>query len=87
MSVFTIIAKHDMHIAHGSDIKKGDSFDVFVGKPINGSHIFNNPETRASIIRQLSTRDIDLTANRKEYFLNSGHFQVEERKNVLANHF
>ncbi len=86
MSVFLITAKHDMHIAQGNDIRKGDSFEVYVGKPLNKMNVFNNPESRASIMRQLSNRDIDLVANRKEYFLNNGHFQVEERKNVIANH-
>lgn len=87
MPNFILTAKHDMHLAQGNDIKKGDSFEVFVGKPINKTAIFNNPEARASIIRQLSNKDIDLVANRKEYFLNSGHFQVEERRNVLANNY
>lgn len=87
MSTFLLTAKHDMFIASGNEIKKGETFEVHVGKNIGGAHIFNNPETRASIIRQLSNRDIDLVANRKEYFLNSGHFQVEERKNVFSNHF
>lgn len=88
MSTFFLTAKHDMHIAHGNDIKKGDKFEVYVGKPfINSANIFNNPESRASIIRQLSNRDIDLVANRKEYFLSGGHFQVEERRNVIGNHF
>lgn len=87
MSVFLLTAKHDMLISRGNEIKKGESFEVHIGKPINGAYIFNNPETRASIIRQLSNRDIDLVANRKEYFLSAGHFQVEERKNVLSNRF
>ncbi len=87
MSIYLLTAKHDMHLAQGNDIKKGDTFEVFVGKPLNKSVIFNNPETRASIIRQLSNKDVDLVANRKEYFLNSGHFHVEERKNVIANHY
>lgn len=87
MSTFLLTAKHDMLISRGNEIKKGESFEIHIGKPISGSHIFNNPETRASIIRQLSNRDIDLVANRKEYFLNSGHFHIEERKNVLSNHF
>ncbi len=87
MANFTITAKHDMHLSLGKDIKKGDSFEVFVGKPLSKTAIFTNPEARASIIRQLSYKDIDLVNNRKEFFLNGGHFQVEERKNVLANHF
>ena len=88
MSNFIITAKHDMHLSAGKDIKKGDSFEVFVGKPfLNKSNIFNNSEVRLSIMRQLSNKDIDLVANRKEYFLNNGHFQVEERKNVLANRY
>lgn len=87
MSNFILTAKHNMLISPGNEIKKGESFDVHIGKSIGGSQIFNNPETRASIIRQLSNRDIDLVNNRKEYFLNSGYFQVEERKNVLSNHF
>lgn len=88
MSQFLLTAKHDLHISSGNDIKKGDSFEVFVGKPyINKNNIFNNTESRASIIRQLSSRDIDLVANRKEYFLNGGYFQVEERRNVISHHF
>lgn len=87
MSTFLLTAKHDMLISRGNEIKKGESFEVHIGKPINGSHIFNNPETRSSIIRQLQNRDIDLVANRKEYFLNSGHFQIEERRNVLTGLF
>lgn len=87
MPNFILTAKHDMHIAQGTDIRKDDSFEVYVSKPLNKTAIFNNPESRASIIRQLSNKDIDLAANRKEYFLNSGHFQVEERRNVLANHY
>ncbi len=85
MANFIITAKHDMHLSLGKDIKKGDSFDVFISKPLNSTSIFNNPEARSSIIRQLSNKDIDLVACRKEYFLNNGHFQVEERKNVLSN--
>ena len=87
MSIFLLTAKHDMLISRGNEIKKGESFEVHIGKPMSGAHIFNNSETRASIIRQLSNRDIDLVANRKEYFLNSGHFQIEERKNVFSNNF
>lgn len=87
MSTFILTAKHDMHIARGNDIKKGDSFEVYIGKPVNKSFIFNNPESRSSIIRQFNNRDIDLMANRKEYFLNNGYFQVEERNNVLAGRF
>ena len=85
MPNFMITAKHDMHLSLGNDIKKGDSFEVFVGKPLNKSLIFTNPEARSSIIRQLSNKDIDLAACRKEYFLSNGHFQVEERRNILAN--
>lgn len=87
MPTFLLTAKHDMFITRGNEIKKGESFEVHIGKPISGSFIFNNPESRSSIIRQLSNHDIDLVANRKEYFLNSGHFQVEERRNVLTNRF
>ena len=87
MSTFLLTAKHDMLIARGNEIKRGESFEVHIGKPISGAHIFNNPETRSSIIRQLSNHDIDLVANRKEYFLNSGHFQIEERRNVLSGNF
>lgn len=87
MSTFLITAKHNMLIARGNEIKKGESFEVHIGKTINGTHIFNNPETRSSIIRQLRNHDIDLEANRKEYFLDCGHFQVEERRNVLSSHF
>ena len=88
MSLFLLTAKHDLHIAPGKDIKRGDSFEVFVDKPyLNKDTIFNNSDTRQSIIRQLSNRDIDLVSNRKEYFLNAGYFKVEERKNILANHF
>lgn len=86
MSVFVLTAKHDMYLAQSNDIKRGDSFEVFVGKSINGANLLNNPEARMSIMRQLANRDIDLVANRKEFFLNNGHFQVEERKNVLANY-
>ena len=75
-------------MTHGSDIKKGDSFEVHINKPFaNKSNIFNNPETRSSIMRQLSNYDIDLAANRKEFFLNGGYFQVQERNNVIANHY
>ena len=87
MPNFILTAKHDMHIAQGSDIKKGDSFEVYVSKPLNKAFIFNNSEARSSIIRQFSYRDIDLVLNRKEYLMNGGHFQVEERRNVLANHY
>ena len=86
MSVFVLTAKHDMHLAQGNDIKRGDSFEVFVGRSINGVNLLNNPEARMSIMRQLANRDIDLVANRKEFFLNNGHFHVEERKNVLTNY-
>ena len=86
MSVFILTAKHDMHIAQGNDIKRGDSFEVFVGKSISEVNLLNNPDARMSIIRQLANHDINLTVNRKEFFLNNGHFQVEKRKNVLANH-
>lgn len=86
MSNFIITAKHDMFLSAGKEIKKGDSFEVFVGKPfINKTNLFNNSEVRSSIIRQLSNKDLDLVANRKEYFLSNGHFQVEERKNILTN--
>lgn len=85
MSNFIITAKHNMILSQGKEIKKGDSFEVFVGKPLSKTFIFTNPEARSSIIRQLSNKDIDLVACRKEYFLNNGHFQVEERKNILAN--
>lgn len=88
MSVFLLTAKHDLHISSGNDIKKGDSFEVFIGKPyINKNNIFNNPESRSNIIHQLNNRNIDLVTNRKEFFLNGGCFQVEERKNVISNHF
>ena len=86
MSNFIITAKHDMFLSLGKEIKKGDSFDVFVSKPfVNKATLFNSPEVRSSVIRQMSNKDIDLVACRKEYFLNNGHFQVEERKNVLVN--
>lgn len=84
MSTFLLTAKHDMHIAHGNDIKKGDTFEVYIGKDLSKNTLLNNPEVRSSVIRQLSNRDIDLVANRKEYFLSHGHFQVEERRNVLS---
>lgn len=87
MSTFLLTAKHDMFISRGNEIRKGESFEVHVGKKISSTFVLNNPETRSSIIRQLSNRDIDLVANRKEYFLSNGHFDVKERTNVLANRF
>lgn len=87
MSTFLLTAKHDMHISSGHDIRRGEAFEVHIGKTVSKFDVFSNPESRSSIIRQLANRDIDLVAHRKEFFLNSGHFQVEERRNVIANHF
>ncbi len=87
MSTFLLTAKHNMFIAPGNEIKKGESFEVHVGRPMSPHNVFNTPETRQSIIRQLAARDIDLTANRKEFFLSTGNFDVKERTNELASRF
>lgn len=89
MATFLLTAKTDMFLNQGNVITKGSVFEVNVSKfGVNESNVLMNPESRASIMRQLAYKDIDLVANRKEYFLNRGYFQVEERRNVLANgHF
>lgn len=78
-----------MFLNQGNVITKGSVFEVNVNKfGINESNVLLNFESRTSIMRQLAYKDVDLVANRKEYFLNRGYFQVEERHNVLANgHF
>lgn len=89
MATFLLTAKSNMLLSQGNVITKGSIFEVNVNKfDVNESNVLINSESRASIMRQLANKDIDLVANRKEYFLNRGYFQVEERRNVLANgHF
>mgnify|MGYP000090703290 CR=1 FL=1 len=86
MATFLLTAKSNMFLSQGNVITKGSIFEVNVNKfDVNKSNVLINSESRASIMRQLANKDIDLVANRKEYFLNRGYFQVEERRNVLAN--
>ena len=86
MATFLLTAKSNMFIEQGNVITKGSVFEVNVNKfGINESNVLLNSESRASIMRQLANKDVDLAANRKEYFLNRSYFQVEERRNVLAN--
>lgn len=86
MATFLLTAKSNMFLSQGNVITKGSIFEVNVNKfDVNESNVLINSESRASIMRQLAYKDIDLVANRKEYFLNRGYFQVEERRNVLAN--
>ena len=89
MATFLLTAKTNMFLNQGNIITKGSVFEVNVNKfGVNESNVLMNSESRASIMRQLVYKDVDLVANRKEYFLNRGYFQVEERRNVLANgHF
>lgn len=86
MATFLLTAKSNMFLNQGNMITKGSVFEVNVNKfGINESNALLNSESRTSIMRQLAYKDVDLVANRKEYFLNRGYFQVEERRNVLAN--
>ena len=86
MATFVLTAKSNMFLEQGNIITKGSTFEVNVNKfGINESNALINPESRASIMRQLSYKDVDLAAARKEYFLNRGYFQVEERHNALTN--
>jgi len=86
MATFLLTAKSNMFLEQGNVITKGSVFEVNVNKfGINESNVLLNSESRASIMRQLAYKDVDLVANRKEYFLNRGYFQVEERHNVLTN--
>ena len=86
MATFLLTAKSNMFIEQGNVITKGSVFEVNVNKfGINESNVLLNSESRASIMRQLANKDVDLAANRKEYFRNRSSFQVEERRNVLAN--
>jgi ribosomal protein S8E len=86
MATFLLTATNNMFLNQGNIITKGSVFEVNVNRfGINESNLFLNPESRSSIMRQLANRDVDLVANRKEYFLNRGYFQVEQRHNVLEN--
>ena len=86
MATFLLTAKSNMFLNQGNVITKGSVFEVNVNKfGVNESNVLLNSESRASIMRQLAYRDVDLVANRKEFFFNSGYFQVEERRNVLTN--
>ena len=86
MATFLLTAKSNMFLNKGNMITKGSVFEVNLNNfGINESNVLLNSESRISIMRQLANKDVDLVANRKEYFLNRGYFQVEERRNVLAN--
>ena len=86
MATFLLTAKSNMFLNQGNVITKDSVFEVKVNKfGVNESNVLLNSESRASIMRQLAYRDVDLVANRKEFFLNRGYFQVEERRNVLTN--
>ena len=86
MATFLLTAKSNMFLNQGTVITKGSVFEVNVNKfGVNESNVLLNSQSRASIMRQLAYRDVDLVANRKEFFLNRGYFQVEERRNVLTN--
>ena len=86
MATFLLTAKSNMFLDQGNIITKGSTFEVNVNKfGINESNALINPESRASIMRQLSYKDGDLASARKEYLLNRGYFQVEERHNALTN--
>ena len=86
MATFLLTAKSNMFLNQGNVITKGSVFEVNVNKfGVNESNVLLNSESRASIMRQLAYRDVDLVANRKEFFLSRGYFQVEERRNVLTN--
>ena len=86
MATFLLTAKSNMFLEQGNVITKGSVFEVNVNKfNVDKTNVLLNPESRVSIMRQLAYRDVDLVANRKEYFLNGTYFKVEERLNVLAN--
>lgn len=86
MATFLLTAKNNMFLDQGNVITKGSVFEVNVNRfGVNESNLLLSPENRASIMRQLANRDVDLASNRKEYFLNRGYFQVQERKNVLSS--
>ena len=86
MSTFLLTAKSNMFLEQGNVITKGSVFEVNVNKfNVDKTNVLLNPESRVSIMRQLAYRDVDLVANRKEYFLNGTYFIVEERLNFLAN--
>lgn len=84
MATFLLTAKSNMFLNQDNVITKGSVFEVNINKfGVNDSNLLLSPENRVSIMRQLANRDVDLISNRKEYFLNRGYFQVQERKNVL----
>ena len=86
MAIFLLTDKQNMFLNQGNIITKGSTFEVNVNKiGITDSNVLLNSECRASIMRQLTNKDVDLVINRKEYFLNRGYFQVEERRNILTN--
>lgn len=88
MATFLLTAAQNMFLSQGNIITKGSTFEVNVNKiGLNESNVLLNSESRASIMRQLAAKDVDLVSTRKEYFLNRGYFQVEERHNVLANRY
>ncbi|MBQ0030623.1 MAG: hypothetical protein KBT32_09325 [Bacteroidales bacterium] len=86
MPNFVLIAKQNLYLDSGKVVTKGTPYEVSVSKKeVNANNVLLYKDTRESIMRQLSFKDVDLVSTRKEYYLNRAHFQVQERKNVLTN--
>ncbi|MBO5630814.1 MAG: hypothetical protein J5965_17245 [Aeriscardovia sp.] len=86
MGTFLLTAKQNLYLDAGTVVTKGTTFEVNVNKfGANENNVLLYKDSRESIMRQLTSRDVDLVSTRKEYYLNRAHFQVQERKNVLTN--
>ena len=67
MATFLLTAKSNMFLNQGNMITKGTIFEVNVNKlGVNESNVLLNSESRASIMRQLANKDVDLVGSRNE---------------------
>lgn len=86
MGTFLLTAKQNLYLDAGTVVTKETTFEVNVNKfGANENNVLLYKDSRESIMRQLSYKDVDLVSTRKEYYLNRANFQVQERKNVLTN--
>ncbi|CCZ69757.1 MULTISPECIES: hypothetical protein [Bacteroides] len=84
MSTFILTARSDMFLTPDCIIRKGSVFEINSFDPVaNSVNLFNNPERRMNIMSQFAAQGLDFSAQRKEFMMSGGYWDIVERPNRL----
>ena len=84
MGSFILTARSDMFLSPDCIIRKGSEFEINSFDLVaNSVNLFNNPERRMNIMSQFAAQGIDFSAQRKEFMMSGGYWDIIERPNRL----